>query len=111
MNPKLNSYLFDETTTIEELERSIPIIQKEIDKRKAKELDEVRLQFREMAKNLGVPLEILLEEPTTKKPTKKVEPRYRSKVNPENTWSGRGKKPRWLVEELENGGDLADFLI
>ena len=25
------------------------------------------------------------------------------------TWSGMGRKPRWIVEHLENGGDLEYF--
>ena len=33
--------------------------------------------------------------------------------NPETgeTWTGRGKQPRWLVAELEKGAKLEDFLI
>lgn len=42
---------------------------------------------------------------------KKVEPRYRSQTNPNNTWTGRGKKPVWLVEELATGLTLDDLLI
>ncbi len=42
---------------------------------------------------------------------KSVEPRYRSKANPTDTWTGRGKQPRWLVAELEKGAKLEDFLI
>jgi DNA-binding protein H-NS len=40
----------------------------------------------------------------------KVLPRYR---NPESaeTWSGRGKRPRWLVAAMEAGRDMQEFLI
>ena len=34
-----------------------------------------------------------------------------NKNNPEDTWTGRGKQPRWLVAELEKGAKLEDFLI
>jgi DNA-binding protein H-NS len=27
------------------------------------------------------------------------------------TWTGRGKRPRFIVEHLNNGGDLQDLLI
>ncbi|MBD0191236.1 H-NS family nucleoid-associated regulatory protein, partial [Acinetobacter baumannii] len=27
------------------------------------------------------------------------------------TWTGRGKQPRWLVAEIEKGAKLEDFLI
>jgi DNA-binding protein H-NS len=35
-------------------------------------------------------------------------------ANPENkadTWTGRGRKPNWLVERLKKGAKLADFEI
>lgn len=35
-------------------------------------------------------------------------------ANPENksdTWTGRGRKPNWLVERLKKGAKLADFAI
>ncbi|WP_228133051.1 H-NS family nucleoid-associated regulatory protein, partial [Acinetobacter baumannii] len=43
--------------------------------------------------------------------TESVEPRYRNKNNAEETWTGRGKQPRWLVAEIEKGAKLEDFLI
>lgn len=43
-----------------------------------------------------------------------VEPRYRSKVNSENTWTGRGKAPGWVISEAEAAGfkrdNIKDFL-
>ena len=65
-------------------------------------------------KRLQEEAEELLEygEQKRKKTTRKaVEPRYRNKNNPEETWTGRGKQPRWLVAELEKGAKLEDFLI
>ena len=35
-------------------------------------------------------------------------------ANPDDagdTWTGRGRKPNWLVARLKKGADLADFLI
>ncbi len=35
-------------------------------------------------------------------------------ANPENradTWTGRGRKPNWLIERLRKGAKLADFEI
>ncbi|MDO4708429.1 MAG: H-NS histone family protein [Pseudomonadota bacterium] len=49
----------------------------------------------------------------TKGPRKgtKVEAKYRDPANAENTWTGRGKQPRWLASYIEQGRQLADFLI
>jgi DNA-binding protein H-NS len=40
-----------------------------------------------------------------------VRAKYRNPKNESETWSGRGKQPRWLVAELADGRDLTDFLI
>jgi DNA-binding protein H-NS len=41
----------------------------------------------------------------------KVLPKYCNPSAPTETWSGRGKRPRWLVAALESGSKLDDFLI
>ena len=63
LNPLLNAFLIDENTSVSDLENSLSIIQKEIEKRKEQKLDEARLKLRDYAKSLGVPLEKLIEEP------------------------------------------------
>ncbi len=41
----------------------------------------------------------------------KVAPKYQHPKDPSLTWTGRGKRPVWLREELENGAKLESFLI
>jgi DNA-binding protein H-NS len=41
----------------------------------------------------------------------KVEPKYRNPANPKETWSGRGKQPRWLAAYTSKGRSLGDFVI
>ena len=41
----------------------------------------------------------------------KVAPKYRNPDNARETWTGRGKQPRWLAAHTAQGRDLADFLI
>jgi DNA-binding protein H-NS len=41
----------------------------------------------------------------------KVFPKYRSPTAPFETWSGRGKTPRWLVSALKSGSKIEDFEI
>jgi DNA-binding protein H-NS len=41
----------------------------------------------------------------------KVNPKYQNPSAPSETWSGRGKQPRWLVSALNAGGHLEDFRI
>jgi DNA-binding protein H-NS len=41
----------------------------------------------------------------------KVLPKYCNPSAPEETWSGRGKQPRWLVAALQSGHQLEEFRI
>jgi len=41
----------------------------------------------------------------------KVAPKYRNPENPDETWAGRGLKPRWLTTALKSGKKLEDFSI
>lgn len=40
-----------------------------------------------------------------------VAPKYANPADPSMTWSGRGRKPRWIVESLESGKKLEDMLL
>jgi DNA-binding protein H-NS len=68
-------------------------------------------EIKKVASAMGVPLESLIN--------KKVRPATKGKVagtiyaNPKNsneTWGGKGKRPRWLVAELEAGAQLEDLV-
>lgn len=41
----------------------------------------------------------------------KVVPKYVNPLRPTETWSGRGKQPRWLVAALQSGHALEEFRI
>lgn len=58
------------------------------------------------------PAAIAVKAPTAKRrSTKKVAARYRDPDDRRNTWTGRGRPPRWLAFRLAQGKPLADFLI
>jgi len=41
-----------------------------------------------------------------------VAPKYRDPKNPGNTWTGRGRMPRWMVAATKGGkSSKDDFLI
>ena len=66
---------------------------------------EDRLQKIESGRSKGLKLE------GQRRPYPKVLPKYRNPRNPKETWSGRGKQPRWLVAQLGAGKKLNHFLI
>jgi DNA-binding protein H-NS len=41
----------------------------------------------------------------------KVVPKYRNPNEPSETWSGRGKQPRWLTAALLTGHKIEEFVI
>jgi DNA-binding protein H-NS len=49
------------------------------------------------------------ERPRRKYP--RVFPKYQNPAIPSETWSGRGKRPKWLVSALKAGGTIEDFKI
>lgn len=79
--------------------------------------EQIRTGFescRSIAAELDMTLDQLVEhgkklpDPRKRKP---VEPRYRSDTDHDDTWTGRGKKPRWLISKIEEGAKLEDFKI
>ena len=40
-----------------------------------------------------------------------VAPKYRNPADPEQTWSGRGKRPRWFNDALKAGKKAKDLAI
>jgi DNA-binding protein H-NS len=40
-----------------------------------------------------------------------VAPKYRNPQNPEETWAGRGLRPKWLTAAIKGGKSADDFLI
>jgi DNA-binding protein H-NS len=46
-----------------------------------------------------------------RRPYPKVEPKFRNPNDSQETWSGRGKPPRWVVDLLAAGRSLDDIRI
>ena len=47
----------------------------------------------------------------TRRPYPRVLPKYRNPSNLSETWSGRGKMPRWLKAQVGSGKAVEDFRI
>jgi len=82
-------------------------------KRKLREkIGEVRRKVIALAKDEGYTIDELFG---SAKPSdgerKKVEPKYRNSANPSETWSGRGRRPRWMEALIATGKKQDDFKI
>ncbi|TQV65279.1 MAG: H-NS histone family protein [Halothiobacillaceae bacterium] len=102
--------------SIEDLETLINRAEATIRQVKAKRAGDLRRQVEQTASDLGISVAELvgLEKPAkaTKRVTGgKVAAKYCNPANPEQTWTGRGQKPVWLRERLEQGAHQEDFLI
>lgn len=100
--------------SVEELTRLTEEAAVLIESKKDQAIEDAYNQIIQIAETAGMTLEQFIEYGShkRKKTTRKVvEPRYRNKNNSADTWTGRGKKPRWLVAELDKGAKLEDFVI
>ena len=75
------------------------------------ELDKVRADVRAYAKTKGYTIEQLFGGRGRKAKRGKVAPKYRNPADPSQTWSGRGKRPRWFHAALKAGKREKDLLI
>ena len=92
----------------------------ELQTAEAKYRAEMGQKLAKMAQEFGVKPETVpfIAAATTngqhKQPRKaksKIAAKYRDKANPENTWTGRGREPRWLSAYTSKGGKREDFRI
>jgi len=73
-------------------------------------IDEIKAKLKAYgitAKDLGL-VEFVAPQTVAEKTKKPVAIKYRHN---ENTWTGRGMKPKWVVKFVEDGGKLEDLLV
>lgn len=100
--------------SISELERLAQEANTLIEAKKEQSLDEAYSSIVQIAQKAGLTLEELVARGAkkTEQPIRKpVKPRYQNPDNTDETWTGRGKQPRWLAEKIKAGAKPEDFLI
>jgi len=99
-----------ESLSLDELKKLRKDVDNEIrtfnDRKKRRALAEVEAFAREKGLNPADLSEIAKRR--TRKPAK---PKYAHPENPDQTWTGRGRRPRWLEEALNKGRSLEDMAI
>jgi DNA-binding protein H-NS len=76
----------------------------------AQKIPAERAKLNERLRKIEVVDKQKLQRP--RRPYPPVHPKYQNPQNPAETWSGRGKLPRWLKPQLRGGRKkLDDFLI
>ena len=112
------------TYSLAGLQRLLTRVQAEIRKRSEKNRKAVLRQLQRIAKNHGFDLVSLLRTQRGgtvgkaatggkghKDNRRKVAPKYRHPKDKGLTWTGRGRKPRWVVSWLAGKGTLQQLAI
>jgi DNA-binding protein H-NS len=104
-----------EELTFVELDALIVEAKTWIAKKQETEVKAVYLQMVQLASGLGLSIDDVIlrarRAGASVKPKKAIAPRYRNPNNHEETWTGRGKSPRWLSALQAKGVSLDDLRI
>jgi DNA-binding protein H-NS len=83
-------------------------IEKEIKARQQDEVKKAREQILAIAQDVGVTVAALIAKSGG---AKKGGARFRNPADEAQTWTGRGRQPKWVAEALAGGKSLDDFRI
>jgi len=103
--------------SVEQLEQLAKQAVDMISVRRQQDLKDGYAKLEQIASDLNVSLDELIAVGRSSKPARKVntrkpvEVRYRNSADASQTWTGRGKQPRWLVAAIAAGAKKEDFLI
>lgn len=118
---KLNPYFKTETIMnknktidldnldVDELRAITENAQQLIAQKQHQRLYDAYMQFEKIADESNSSIDEILK--AGEKLEKKRSIKYRNTDNNEETWTGRGRKPTWLVEALAAGKNLEDFAV
>ncbi len=78
--------------------------------REAQEKSALREEMMALAAKRGFSLDDLVGKAKARKGTT-VAIKYRNPDNPADTWTGRGRQPKWLAPLIKKGAKLEKFLV
>ncbi len=94
-----------------ELQRLITDAQTALKNAEERERNEALKAAQDAAAKFGFSLEEIADTARERQKKSKSGPKYRNPNNPEETWSGRGRKPHWVHAALTAGVDISDLEI
>ena len=100
--------------TLSELKGLQHDVERAIKDRQQQDVQKAREQILAIARNAGVSVEELLGNGGAKAKKangKKVDAKYQNPKDTSQTWTGRGRQPRWMAEAVANGKRPDDFLM
>lgn len=82
-------------------------LDKEMERRERSRVKEAQQEIRHVAAKYGLSLqEVMANTPKAGgKKQRTMPPKYRHPDDPSKTWTGRGRRPQWLIDWENQGGD------
>lgn len=99
-----------EKMTSAELRELSAAVDKELRKREKEEVKHTAAKIKELASSLGMSVDEVLQYGKKNK-APKGQAKYRNPNNPVQTWTGKGRKPTWIRELLDQGRQLEELEI
>jgi DNA-binding protein H-NS len=98
--------------SLDELEQQIKALQAEAEElRMAEGIEQLRIIIRKYKVGLSHFRIALGADKKRKTGSRKLSPTHRNPNNPAETWTGRGRKPRWLIAALDAGSTVEQCRI
>ena len=97
--------------SIDELKALAAEAQKQAEALEKEQRQEAFKQLDELASQLGLTRADLTARYGPKRSGNALPPKYRNPQKPAQTWSGRGRKPAWVVKHIDRGGELEELKI
>ena len=94
---------------VDELRAITENAQQLISQKQHQSLHDAYVQFEKIAKECGSSIREILKAGESLEKKRSI--KYRNTEDNQETWTGRGRKPTWLVEALSAGKNLEDFAI
>ncbi|WP_071796108.1 H-NS family nucleoid-associated regulatory protein [Natronohydrobacter thiooxidans] len=96
--------------SLDELKKLQKDVTKAIESYEERALKAARVEMEAIARQHGFTFDqVLAKAPAVGR--KPVAPKYANPADKSQTWTGRGRKPRWVVDALANGKALEDLAI
>ncbi|MEM7088467.1 MAG: H-NS histone family protein [Pseudomonadota bacterium] len=86
-------------------------IEKALVKAEKRERQDALTAAEKAAADFGFSLSELTADVGRGAKTSKSKPKYRNPAAPDQTWTGRGRKPQWVHDALQAGADISDLEI
>ena len=99
-----------ETLSLTELKKLQKDVTKAIDSYEEREMKAAAAEAEAVLRERGFTLSQIMQMGVAK-PKTKVAPKYANPADPTQTWTGRGRRPRWVIAELDAGKSLDDLAI